>query len=123
MLKEQNHRILCDDRMFIRKMDEEFRIFGNWCYGSHPDFSNGSAPLKGLFFLEKGAENQINEIKQKKEIVSRLSQVLVKPLLDSNGWQKYFITIEEMIKRVRFFRIEFDLSGTICHQINKLFGV
>lgn len=123
MLKKQNHKILCDDRMFIRKMGEEFWIFGNWCYGSHPDFSNSAAPLKGLLFLEKGTENQINEIKEKKEIAARLSQVLVRPLLDLDGWQKYFITVEELIKRVRFFRIEFDLSGTICNPINKLFGV
>jgi len=123
MLKKQNHEILCDDRMFLRKRGDEFWIFGNWCYGSHPDLSPSAAPLKGFLFLKKGHKNQITEIKEKKIIASRLSQVLVKPLLDSDGWQKYFIVVEELIKTIRFFEIEFDLSGNICNEINNFFGV
>lgn len=119
MLKGEGHEILCDDRIFIRKMDQEFRIFGNWCYGSNPDVSSSSAPLKGFFFLKKGLNNRIVEIKDKNEISSKLMQVIVKPLLDVYGWEKHFITINELRKEHRFYQIEFDLSGRICNIINR----
>ena len=121
MLKKQGHKILCDDRMFIRKIESEFWIFGNWCYGSHPDVSSSSAPLKGFLFLEKGIKNHIKQIKQPSMIASLLLKVIVKPLLDVNGWKKYFSTIETLSKKARFFRLEFDLSGDICDVLNTFF--
>jgi hypothetical protein len=121
MLKKQSHEILCDDRMFIRNVNDEFQIFGNWCYGSHPDVSSSSAPLNGFLFLEKGTQNTIVEIKEKKMIASRLLQVIVRPLLDVDGWQKYFKTIDDLREKTKFFQIEFDLSGDICRVINNFF--
>lgn len=119
MLKEQGYEILCDDRMFVRQTNEKFYIYGNWCYGSHPDVSSSSAPLKGFFFLEKSNHNRIVEIKDKNEISARLLQVIVKPLLDVDGWEKHFTMINQLRKKSRFFEIEFDLSGQICDDISK----
>lgn len=123
MLKDRGHEILCDDRMLVRRKDGRFWIFGNWCYGSHPDVSPGAAPLKGFLFLEKSRENRISEIKDSRIIMPKLLQVLVKPLLDSAGWLKYFKTIEALIKNGRFFLVEFDLSGNIHSEIMNHFGV
>ena len=122
MLKKHNHDILCDDRMFVRKQGGSFWIYGNWCYGSHPDASPGSAPLDAFVFLEKGSQNDIHEIKNKKYILPRLLQVLVKPLLDADGWQNYFSTIENLMDTIPFYQIEFDLSGKIGDKINSFFG-
>lgn len=121
MLKKQGHEILCDDRMFVRKIENEFWIFGNWCYGSHPDVSASKAPLKGFLFLEKATQNRINEITHPDQIAQRVLKVIVKPLLDVDGWKKYFTTIEELRSQVRFFKIEFDLSGNICDVLNQFF--
>lgn len=112
------YEILCDDRMFIRKKDGKFWIFGNWCYGSHPCTSPSAAPLQGFMFLEKGVKNKITEIRDKHKIMPRLLQVIVKPLLDKKAWHRYFLTIEDMMKNIRFYTIEFDLSGDIYHEIN-----
>lgn len=123
MLKPHNHQILCDDRMFVRKKKRGvFWIYGNWCYGSHPDASPAAAPLEAFMFLEKGSQNTIREIKDKKFIMPRLLQVLVKPLLDADGWQKYFATIENLMQNTPFYQIEFDLSGNIGDKINAFFG-
>jgi len=123
MLKKQGHEILCDDRMFVRKIEDEFCIFGNWCYGSHPDVSSSSAPLKGFLFLKKATQNRIKEITQPDRIAAHLLKVIVKPLLDVDGWEKYFATIEELRKKTRFFQIEFDLSGNICDVLNRFFQI
>ncbi len=111
MLKKLGHEILCDDRMFIRSVDGRFHIFGNWCYGSHPDVSPSNAPLSGIVFLKKGGQNRIQEITDQKAIVSKLMQVIVKPMLDVDGWRKYLSTFERLRKSTRFYEIEFDLSG------------
>ena len=121
MLKKQGHEILCDDRMFVKKIKNEFWIFGNWCYGSHPDVSSSMAPLKGFLFLEKTTQNRIVEITQPAVIANRLLKVIVKPMLDVDGWKKYFTTIEELRGKARFFQIEFDLSGNICDLLKRFF--
>ncbi len=123
MLKDRGHEILCDDRMLLRKKDGRFWIFGNWCYGSHPDVSSGCAPLKGFLFLEKSLRNRITDMRDQKTVMQRLLQVLVKPLLDSDGWQKYFTTIEDLLNNDVFFLLEFDLSGNIRSEIMNYFGV
>ena len=113
MLKKLGHEILCDDRMFIRFVDGRFHIFGNWCYGSHPDVSPSHAPLSGIIFLKKGGQNRIQEITNQKAIVSRLIQVIVKPMLDIDGWQKHLTTLDELKDKIPFYEVEFDLSGQI----------
>lgn len=118
MLKQKGHEILCDDRMLIRKMDDRFQIFGNWCYGSHPDVSPGKAPLQCVAFLKKGKDNRLNRLTRQADIVLRLMQVLVKPLLEVAGWEKYLKTLAELQKTVSFYEIEFDLSGRICEVLS-----
>jgi hypothetical protein len=111
MLKKLGHEILCDDRMFVRSIDGRFHIFGNWCYGSHPDVSPSQAPLSGVIFLKKGGRNRIKEITDQKAIVSKLMPVIVKPMLDVEGWGKYLSTFGWLKKSACFYEIEFDLSG------------
>jgi hypothetical protein len=111
MLKKLGHEILCDDRMFVRSIDGRFHIFGNWCYGSHPDVSPSHAPLSGVLFLKKGGRNRIREITDQKAIVSKLMPVIVKPMLDVEGWGKYLSTFGWLKKSACFYEIEFDLSG------------
>ena len=121
MLKKSGHEILCDDRMFVRSVDGQFHIFGNWCYGSHPDVSPSHAPLSGVIFLKKGGRNRIKEITDQKAIVSKLMPVIVKPMLDVGGWRKYLSTFEQLKKSTRFYEIEFDLSGKAADMINDYF--
>ena len=121
MLKSHGHKILCDDRMFIRKINDRFKIFGNWCYGSHPHASPGKAPLQGFCFLRKGDKNRIVQLSRQKDIVPRLMQVVVKPLLDVHGWEKYLKILAQLKKSIPFYEIEFDLSGHICNKFERHF--
>ncbi len=114
MLKAKGYEILCDDRMMLRQENGKFNIYGNWCYGSHPDVSASWAPLKKFCFLEKARKNAITEIEDQKDIASSLLKVVVKPLLDKEGWKKHFKVIGALQKNVRFYRVAFDLSGSIA---------
>ncbi len=117
MLKARGAKILCDDRIFVKSIENEYWIHGNWCHGSVPDTSSGSAELNQIFFLEKSTTNSIEEIQDKKEILHKLLQALIHPILVENGWEKTFSLIEGMVKRVKCYRAKFDLTGDICNAI------
>ncbi len=122
MLKASGHEILCDDRIMLRRENNQIKIFGNWCYGSHPDVSPSCAPLKGFCFLEKAKQNKVIEISDKNAIASSLLQVIVKPLLDKKGWEKHFRIINALQKETRFYRVAFDLSGGIADVLTRQFN-
>lgn len=120
MLKERGFQILCDDRMFVRKMKDNYFIHGNWCHGAVQELSTGMAPLKAIFFLEQSDENHIAALNDKSELIQRIMQAMVKPFLDSNEWHTAFLIIEDLIKNVSWYKLRFDLSGKICNQIIEL---
>jgi len=120
MLKERGHGILCDDRMFVTMRESGCRIHGSWCHGSVPDTAAGSAPLKAILFLEHARENGLEEIQDKRNVTHRLLRAMVQPFLAPAGWHKTFDTLEEMVGRVRCYRVKFDLSGDICRLISDL---
>lgn len=120
MLKKQGYQILCDDRMLIRKEKKEYFIHGNWCHGAVQDLSFGMAPLKAIFFLEKSHRNHISILDDKSELIQKIMQAMVKPFLASNDWNTAFLILEDLIKCVSWYKLEFDLSGKICEKIIKL---
>jgi hypothetical protein len=120
MLKRDGHRILCDDKMFITSKGDEFLIHGNWCHGTVPDASTGSAPLKAVFFLEQSTDNEIKTIDDKRAATHYLLQALVQPVLPPEGWTKTIDLIHLMAKQVQCYRVKFDLSGNICNIIRAL---
>lgn len=122
MLKQQEFKILCDDRMFVTAKESDFWIHGNWCHGTVPDTSAGSLPLKAVLFLEQSAVNHIEEIHQKKGVARHLLRALVHPLLPPAGWDKTFDMIETLVRSVKCYRVQFDLSGNICDMIRELVG-
>ena len=60
MLKGQA-KILCDDRIIVRKWPEGFRIHGTWGHGEVPDVSPDSAPLERDLFPGKGGKERARE--------------------------------------------------------------
>jgi hypothetical protein len=120
MLKARGHKILCDDKMFITNSRAGFRIHGNWCHGSVPDTSRGSAPLKVILFLEQSSENSVEMIREKRDISHCLLNTIVKPFLPPDGWVKTFDNIQEMTHQVKCYRVRFDLSGNVCEMIENI---
>ena len=117
MLKKRGANILCDDRMFVRRDEDIFNIYGNWCHGTVPDTSALSAPLKAVFFLEQADENLLEKIEDRNAVTHRVLQALVRPFLSLDGWTQTFQTIEAFVRKVSCYRLQFDLSGDICDMI------
>lgn len=119
LLKDKGD-ILCDDRMIVRNWEQGFFIHGHWGHGKLPLFSNQSAPLSGLFFLEKAKENRLIPVESRVERVSRLLEVLVRPLASKDWWEKMFVLIEELVDTVPCYRLRFDRTGEIYDHLKAL---
>lgn len=110
----RNHgEILCDDRNIIRRYPEGYRLYGTWGAGELPDVSSASAPLRAIFFLEKANTNEVIEITDKIERVSKLLSHLVKALVTEEWWEKIFTLTDKITSEVPIYRLKFDKSGDV----------
>ncbi|NQU17884.1 MAG: radical SAM protein [Candidatus Saganbacteria bacterium] len=117
MMKKQGGKILCDDRIIIRKKPEGFRIYGTWSHGDVPDISPDSAPLHAILFLKQSEENVLIPMYDKLEVVRRLLACLIKPFACADWWEKELTLIEKIAKEIPCHRMLFDKSGEIVEQI------
>ncbi len=112
MLKGQA-KILCDDRVIVRKWPEGFRIHGTWGHGEVPDVSPDSAPLNAIFFLEKSEKNEIVRIESRQEALTRIWACLIKGFMADGWWEKILSLIEQVIREVPCYALRFDKSGAV----------
>lgn len=122
MLKDKAE-ILCDDRMIVRRWKEGFRIHGTWSHGDMPEVSANSAPLKAFLFLEKGNENRLIQIDDKKDAITKLLECMIRPLATKEWWEKMLTLTENMAKEVPCYTLRFDKSGGVVNLLEKEFGV
>jgi len=118
-LKDQAE-ILCDDRMIIRRWPEGFRIHGTWSHGEVPLVSANSAPLKGIFFLNKAKENRITVLEDRKEAFKKVLSCLIRPLKTGEWWEKMLEFSDELVNKIPCYTLNFDKSGKIVELIKKI---
>lgn len=118
MLKDKG-KILCDDRMIVRKWNDGFRIHGSWSHGDVPDVSPDAAKLKAIFFLKQDRENRIIPISRKQESVKRLLACLIKPLVTADWWDKMITLIDAMASEVPCYTLKFDKSGRVVDLLER----
>ncbi len=112
--------ILCDDRNIVRVVNKSFRLYGTWSHGDVPDISSQSAPLKGIFFLEKADINQIEHILDTTLAFKKLLACLIRPLTTSDWWEKSLDTVSLISKNIPCWQLKFDKSGNIFDTIKQL---
>jgi hypothetical protein len=52
-----DHEILNDDRILIREVSDQIRIFGSPWHGDFTEVSPATAPLEAIFFLNHARKN------------------------------------------------------------------
>ena len=112
MLHDQGE-LLCDDRIIVRHWPDGFRIHGTWSHGDVPDVSAASAPLRGLFFLEQSAQNQLLPIPDPNEVLHRLLFMVIKPVVSDEWWEKNLLLLGKLIHAVPAYRLQLDKSGKV----------
>ena len=119
MLKE-NAEILGDDRMIVRRWEDGFRIHGTWSHGDVPEVSPASAPLEGIFFLEKASTNRIDTLTDKKQVVGKLLACLIKSFAVADWWEKMLTLVGQVVREVPCYTLYFDKSGAVRDRIRDL---
>jgi hypothetical protein len=112
--------ILCDDRVALRPDGEGFRIHGTWSHGDVPDVSPGSAPLAAVFFLRKAGRNEAEPIPDRREVVRRLLDLVIKPLATPDWWDRTLAAVERLASVVPAYELSFDLSGNVLATLDAL---
>jgi hypothetical protein len=115
-------KILCDDRIIVRRRAEGFRLYGTWSHGEIEAVSNASAPLRAVLFLEKSKANRLIPIREPKEAARRFLDVLIRPHLTAGWWERSLDLVECLIREVSCYRMEFDKSGRIVPALERLAG-
>jgi hypothetical protein len=88
-------KVLCDDRIILREIDSQFRIYGTPWPNNGGLFANLHTPLKAIFFLYHAYENKIRPLKGM-EVINRLINSSFLPVWDPKGME-YILTVFEKI--------------------------
>ena len=115
-------RVLCDDRVIVRKGPDGFRVHGTWNHGEIRRVSPDSAPIRGIFFLRQAAVNRIDRIGDPKAVLADLLPRLVRPLVSADWWEQALALAGDIVRDVPFYDLSFDKSGAIAGVIDGFLG-
>lgn len=107
MMLQDAAKVLCDDRIIVRRWPKGFKIHGTWSHGDVPDVSADAAPLKAILFLKQDRENRLIPIDRKQEMIKRLLACLIKPLGTADWWERMLDLVDQMAREVPCYSLHF----------------
>ena len=110
--------LLSDDRIIIRKMADAFMVYGTPWPGEAGIAVNRSAPLRGIFFLEKGPDNIIKPIDET-EALKRFMPVLSVPWFDRDYISEALSLVSELLSKVPSHLIHFKPGKEVVYTLGK----
>jgi hypothetical protein len=113
-------RVLCDDRMIVRRNGAGFAAHGTWSHGEVTVVSAGHAPLAGVFFLRQARENRLKKIDSPAVAARELLPRIVRPLVTADWWEAVLALTGELVEAVPFYDLYFDRSGRIADALEEL---
>lgn len=119
-LLSRDSRLLCDDRIIVRRWPEGFKIHGTWSHGELSDVSPESVPLQAILFISKDNENFVVPLKTKKDILLRLLECLIVPVATSDWWRKIFDLFDNIIAEIPCYELHFNKTGGISKLMRSL---
>lgn len=119
MLREKA-KVLCDDRMIVRRWPDGFRIHGTWSHGDVPDVSADSAPLKAILFLKQDRENRLIPMDHTQDIIKILLACLIRPLVTAEWWEKMLTLADTMTREVPCYSLHFTKDGGVIDLLRHL---
>ncbi len=113
-------KVLCDDRVVVRRHDGGFRVHGTWNHGEVTRVSPGSAPLRAVFFLRQAAANRADRVSGPRAILRDFLPRIVRPLVSADWWERALGLAEEIVREVPFYDLSFDKSGAVAGVLGDL---
>jgi hypothetical protein len=112
MWGDDAREIISDDRVIVREIDGELRMFGTPWHGEAELASPSSAPLTGVYLLTQAAENELRELPPA-VAVARLFGCTFPPFHDAAAIEFTMSMLERIVSRVpvREFRFTLDRNA------------
>ena len=120
MMLQDKAKVLCDDRIIIRRWPKGFKIHGTWSHGDVPDVSADAAPLKAIFFLKQDRENRLIPLDRKQEIIGMLLACLIKPLSTADWWERMLALVDQIVHEVPCYFLHFTKDGEVIDLLRHL---
>lgn len=114
--KSSKGSLLSDDRIVIRKMGEDFLMYGTPWPGEAGYAMNMSAPLNGIFFIEPGQDNVINKLSPA-ESISRLFPVVSIPWYDQEKVDQMMIFCESLMDKIPMYQLTFKPEEAVVETL------
>jgi hypothetical protein len=120
MMLQDTAKILCDDRIIVRRWPKGFKIHGTWSHGDVSDVSSDAAPLKAILFLKQDRENRLIPIDRKQEIIGMLLACLIKPLVTADWWEQMLALVDQIAHEVPCYSLHFTKDGDVIDLLRHL---
>lgn len=114
--KKYKGNVLSDDRIVIRKIDEDFLMYGTPWPGEAGYTMNLSAPLNGIFFVEPGQDNVINKLSPS-ESISRLFPVVSIPWYDIEKTDQMMMFCKSLIDKIPMYQLTFKPDEAVVETL------
>jgi len=112
--------VLCDDRMIVRKHENNWKLHGSWSHGDIAQVSSQSAPLSAILFLVQSKENRLERITDPQAILHKLLAILIKPLETADWWEKMLNLLTDMSRSIPCYYLRLDKSGRVRELLDQL---
>ncbi len=104
--KSRNAKVLCDDRIILRKQKGGFRLYGTPWHGDARMAIPDEAPLEGLFFLKQARDNRIVSLSPL-DAATRLTVRCFPTLYRTSGMEFTLDFITELAQTVPCYELQF----------------
>jgi len=119
--KHSRAKVLNDDRIILRKIDNKFFIYGSPWHGDFSDYLTSRvdrARLKSIFFISHSRKNRASVLK--KRIFSFLYPCLFPAFWDREGLEKTVNMCNELFSKVPCFKLGFRNDKSVIKFIRTI---
>jgi len=110
--------VLSDDRVAVRKIGNDFSMFGTPWPGEAGAALNKAAPLSGIFFISQGTENRIRDL-NRQEALERLLPVTSIPWYDREVMIEILDLCDDLSSYVPAYELCFRPDGEVVHVLEE----
>ncbi len=110
--------MLSDDRVVLRKIGNDFSMFGTPWPGEAGAALNKGVPLSGIFFISRERDNRVRDL-TRKEALERLLPVTSIPWYDREAMGQILDFCDDLSSQVLSYELCFRLDGEAVHVIEE----
>jgi len=119
--KDNEAEVLTDERVLIRKLNNDLWAFGTPWHGTSEMHKNNGAPIEKIFFIKHGKKNRAISI-SKTDAANRLMVRCFPTFWNREGMQFAVEFCSKVAEAMEFYKLEFVNDMSVVEYVKKLDG-